>query len=75
MASAYTPILDAKRRALDALVASLAELGGIPKASAEKVAGLYLRHKMVTLDGITGRFHVKHGAALDRETIRGAAAS
>jgi hypothetical protein len=56
-------------------VSTLMELGGVDAAAAEKVFGLYKKHKLIKLDAFHGIYSVKHGAFLDRKTIKNAAAS
>jgi hypothetical protein len=75
MTSPLTPVLDRGRAAMDGFSKLLTEIAGIDAATADRVTGLYLRHKLATIDYGIGRMTVKHGALLDRETILRAAKS
>ncbi len=59
--------------AYQSLLDALCELGEISRDDAKKVAALYQAQKIVKFDHVGGRFHVKHGAFLDRATIQYAA--
>jgi predicted phage-related endonuclease len=63
-------IVNARR----SFVESLAELGAISTVDAERVADLYLKRKLAKTDAVGGRVNVRHGAYLDRDVIRRAAA-
>jgi hypothetical protein len=63
-------IINAKAK----FVSALMERGGIDAAAAEKVFGLYRKHKLIKLDAFHGVYSVKHGAFLDRKAINNAAA-
>jgi hypothetical protein len=56
-------------------VSILMDRGAVDAAAANKVFGLYVKHKLVKLDAFHGVYSVKHGGLLDRKTIQGAAAS
>ncbi len=47
--------------------------GGLSRAEAERALAIYQKNRVIRLDRVTGAFHVKHGAFLDRETLRRAA--
>lgn len=69
---------DMTQRAVNAeaeFIESLQRLGGITKEEAAKVLDLYLEQKIAKIDYGIGRVMVKHGAFLDRDTIRYAAVS
>jgi hypothetical protein len=51
----------------------LMERGRIDRELANKVFALYRKHKVIKLDAFNGMYRVTYGAALDRETIQGAA--
>jgi hypothetical protein len=55
-------------------IASLMEFGAITRAEAIRVFDLYRREKIIKRDTAIGRYHVTHGAFLDREAIRNALA-
>ncbi len=46
------------------------ELGDIDAAEATRLFGLYKKHRVIKLDLAMGRYTVKHGGWLDRQTIR-----
>lgn len=54
----------------DNMITVLVEQGEITEAEACLVFRAYRKHKMMKLDAVGGRYTVKHGAYLDRETIR-----
>lgn len=46
---------------------------GLTRAEAERALATYQKLRLIRLDHVTGDFHVKHGAYLDREPLRRAA--
>jgi hypothetical protein len=50
MASAVTPVLDRGRAAMDHFSKLLSDIAGIDAATADRVTGLYLKHKLATID-------------------------
>lgn len=52
------------------LIEELAAAGGISSDDARKVAGFYIKNKLVSSDFAIGRYRFKHGAYLDRDTVR-----
>ena len=40
-----------------------------PEADARAVAQAYIQYRLVTIDPAIGRYHVKHGTLLSRETL------
>lgn len=54
--------------AYKSLVDTLAELGA--GEHAERVADLYLKERIASLDPIMGQFKIKHGAFLDADVIK-----
>jgi methionyl-tRNA synthetase len=56
-------------------VSTLMERGGIDASAAEKVFGLYKKHKLIKLDAFHGVYSVKHGAFLNHKTINNAVAA
>lgn len=66
-------LVTGQQRARQKLVGHLQEAGQVDATTAEKVAALYLRKKLVRLDPIMGTAHVVHGALYDRALIRNAA--
>lgn len=55
-------------------IATLIDIGGIDRVAAERVLAYYRKNKLVKLDSVGGRMTVKHGALLDADIIRKAAA-
>ncbi len=43
---------------------------GFTQEQAEKVLAFYVKHKLMKLDAVDGRFYVKHGAYLDSDVLR-----
>lgn len=52
------------------MLAKIEEYGQMSRNDARKVLKLYLKHKIVKLELGVGRYTVKHGAYLDRDTLR-----
>ena len=52
----------------------LTERAGITEAEAVKVLALYRKMKVIKIDAVVGQWNVKHGAFLDADVIRRAAA-
>lgn len=52
------------------LVDTLAEAANISRDDAQKAARYYVKHKLVKLDPIIGRYDFKHGAFIESDVIR-----
>lgn len=55
------------------LVENLAALADIPRDAAVKAAAYYVRHRIVKLDPIGGRYLISHGIYTEADVIRRAA--
>ncbi len=60
--------------ATDRFLSALMALGGIDLATAKRVFAHYRKIRVVKVDGVAGCINVKHGAFLDADIIRKAAA-
>ena len=58
----------------DAFLDTLMALGGIERAAAVRVFAYYRKNRIAKVDAVNGRVDVTHGAFLDGDTIRKAAA-
>lgn len=60
--------------AIERFLAALQEIGGIDLATAKRVLAHYRKIRVVVIDHRAGHVTVKHGAFLDADVIRKAAA-
>jgi hypothetical protein len=61
--------------AYENLVANLVDLGHITFAEAQHAADYYVKHKIVKMDAVGGRYILKHGIFADADVIQRAAKS
>ena len=67
MKASIAALVTRKENAYRSLVDTLAERGA--GEHAERVAALYLKERIVTLDPAIGQFKIKHGAFLEPDVI------
>lgn len=73
MKASFQAMTVRETNAFERLAESLANIGDIDPAEAERVADFYVAEKVVKLDPIDGQPKIKHGAFMDPDVIRRAA--
>lgn len=69
-AAAFKDIAQRIVNARAGLVANLAALAAISEADAQKAADYYVKHRIVKLDAVGGRYLVSHGAYFEADVIK-----
>lgn len=74
LSPALRPVAQRIANAQNWLVVTLAEIGELPHDQALTAAAYYIKHRLVKLDAMAGRYTFVHGAFVAREVIRRAVA-